>query len=311
MIARSYGGSAALESVDEPTPEPGNGQVVIAVKAAGTNPSDCKQLSGAFGTNADNLPLRPGAEVSGVVTAVGPDALAAHGLVRVGDEVVAYRVSGGFADEVLVSAKSVFAKPSGLSWNVAAGLLLTGATAWHLVEATGIGPGDTVVVHGASGAVGSLAVQLAVQRGAVVIGTASLANHGAVRDLGALPVEYGEGLVARIRQLAPDGVDAALDTVGTDEAIESSVELTGDPLRVATINAFTRGAELGVLRLGAAPGADPGTGVRNAARQPLLDLAAAGRLTVRLGATYPLAEAAAALALLETGHPDGKVTLVP
>jgi NADPH2:quinone reductase len=311
MIARSYGGPAALEQVDEPTPQPRNGQVVIAMRAAGTNPSDYKQLSGVFGTSAENLPLRPGAEVSGVVTAVGPEAVAAHGQVLVGDEVVAYRVSGGFAEEVLASAKNVFAKPSGLSWSEAAGLLLTGATAWHLVETTRIGPGDTVIVHGASGAVGSLAVQLAIQRGAAVIGTASLANHETVRALGALPVEYGEGLVARVRQLAPDGVDVALDTVGTDEAIESSVELTGDPLRVATINGFVRGAELGVLRLGAGPGADPGTAVRNAGRQPLLDLAAAGRLTVRLGASYPLAEASAALALLESGHPNGKVTLVP
>ncbi len=311
MIAREYGGPEVLHLDEGPTREPGEAQVCIAVRAAGVNPADVKQLAGLFGRDPASLPLRPGSEVAGVVTAVGADAAGPAGRVTVGDEVVAYRVSGGFSDEVVAPARSVMPKPASLDWPEAAGLMLVGTTAWHLLEATGVGDGDRIIVHGASGAVGSIVTQLAVQRGATVVGTASAATAQRVRDDGGVPVQYGPGLEARLRAAFPDGADAALDTVGTDEALDSSVALVADRGRIATIAGFARGAELGIRMLGGGPGADPGSAVRAAARLPLLELAGSGRLHVRVGRTFPLDEAVDALRLVAGGHPGGKVVLLP
>jgi NADPH:quinone reductase-like Zn-dependent oxidoreductase len=168
-----------------------------------------------------------------------------------------------------------------------------------------------VLVHGASGGVGAMVVQLAVDRGARVIGTARRANHDAVADLGALPVEYGPGLVDRVRALAPDGVGAAIDTSGTTESLDVSVELVTDRSRIATIAGFEHGTELGVQVLGNGPGADPGTAVRAAARQTLVELARAGRIRVRVGATYPLTEVASAHRSGMAGEVSGKIVLLP
>jgi NADPH:quinone reductase-like Zn-dependent oxidoreductase len=189
--------------------------------------------------------------------------------------------------------------------------MLTGATAVHALRVTGVAAGDTVVIHGASGGVGLMAVQLAVANGARVIGTASESGHAYLRTLGAEPVEYGDGVAERIRALAPDGVDAAVDTVGTDEAIDVSLALVTDRARIVTIANFRRGIELGIKVIGGAPGADPGTEVRAAARLELVDRAAKGTLTVLVTATYPLVEAAGALRQLASGHTHGKIVLLP
>lgn len=313
LVAPAYGGPDPsrlpdrLDLIEVPPATAGDGQVVIAVRAAGVNPSDAKGMAGVWGRDEAKLPLRPGNEVSGVVTAVGDDVDG----VAVGDEVLAFRVTGGFADEVVAKVADVFAKPSSLGWEAAAGLLLTGGTAWHLVEGTAIAPGDRVIVHGASGAVGSLAVQLAVARGATVVGTASARSADRVRADGATPVEYGAGLEARLRELLPDGADVALDAVGTDEAVDVSVALVADRDRIATINAFERGAELGIRRFGGGPGADPGSALRRAARPELVRLAGEGALRVHLGPSFPLTDARAALELVTGGHPGGKVTIAP
>lgn len=315
LIAVDYTGPEALRLEETPVLEPGEGQVVIEVRSAAVNPSDGKSLRGEFGADPAKLPLRPGSEVVGVVAAVGEGVSG----IRPGDTVIAYRVVGGWADQVRTSAANAFRIPSAADLDQAAGLLLAGVTAWHLLEATGVGegvaPGRTVLIHGASGAVGELAVQLAVLRGARVIGTASAANQDAVRALGAEPTLYGDGLEQRLRELLPElttgGVDAALDTVGTDEAIDVSIALTGDPQRVATINGFAHGAETGIRMLGGGPGADPGSALRSAARAPLVALFAAGALTVRIGGRYPLPGAADALQRLASGHPGGKLVLHP
>ena len=202
-------------------------------------------------------------------------------------------------------------KPSTLSFEEASGLMLTGATAVHALKATQVGRGDTVLIHGASGGVGLMAVQLAVAAGARVIGTASESGHAYLRELGAEPVTYGEGLLERIRAIAPDGIDVAVDTVGTDEAIDTSVALVADRDRIVTIAAFKRGVELGLKVIGGGPGADPGTEIRAAARLELTQLAETGKLSVLVAATYPLAEAADALRALATGHTHGKIVLVP
>ena len=310
VIAPEYGEPEILQLVEVERPEPEPGQVRIAVRAAAINPADLKRLRGQFG-GKDRMPMRFGSEVSGVVTAVGADAVGPLGVIALGDEVIGYRVSGGYADEVVTAASSVLPKPSTLSWAEAAGLMVAGVTAMHLLEATGVAAGDRIVVHGASGSVGAMAVQLARVRGAEVVGTAGDAAQERVRALGATPVRYGPGLADRIRAVFPEGVDAALDTVGTDEALDVSAELVADRTRIATIAGFARAAELGIPALGSGPGADPGTELRNAARAVLVELAEQGRLTVQVAREFPLQEVAAAMRLVASGHPGGKVVLVP
>jgi NADPH2:quinone reductase len=144
-----------------------------------------------------------------------------------------------------------------------------------------------------------------------VIATASESGHAYLRELGAEPLTYGQGLLERIRAIAPDGVDAALDAVGTEEAVDTSVALVADRDRIVTLVAVQRGFELGLKVLGGAPGADPGTEVRAAARLKLARLAEAGDLHVLVAAVYPLADAAAAHRALATGHTHGKIVLVP
>jgi len=311
VIARQFGDIQDLEIVDLPLAEPEAGHVRIAVRAASINPSDLKRLRGQFGRSEKSLPLRLGSEVSGVVTAVGPDAVGPAGPIAVGDEVVAYPVSGGFAEELVAKATSVLPKPTGLGWGEASGLLLGGVTAFHLVEATGIGEGDRVIVHGATGTVGLAAVQLARLRGAEVIGTVSAAHEDELRAFGAVPVRYGPGLEERLRALLPDGADAALDTVGSDEALDASVALVSDRQRIATVAGFARGAELGILMLGGGAGADPGTELRAAARLTLLQLAGDGLLVGPPLVSFPLEQVQEALALVGSGHPGGKVILTP
>jgi NADPH:quinone reductase len=311
VIATAYGGPEVLSVADEPVPDPGPGEARISVRASGVSPSDYKTYNGMFGRDPARLPLRIGSEVAGVVTAVGEGAAGPAGPVAVGDEVIGWRVTGGYAAELIAPAAVLVPRPAPLDWPQAAGLLLTGATAWHTLEASGVGAGDTVLVHGASGGVGLMAVQLAAARGATVIGTASPARHELLRELGAVPVAYGAGLADRVRAAAPGGVDAALDLVGTDEAVDVSLELVADRGRIASIAAFGRGPGLGIKLLGGGAGADPGTAIRQAARLKLVRLAGEGRLRVLVSRTYPLTEAAAAHREIMAGHTTGKMALIP
>jgi NADPH2:quinone reductase len=311
VVATAFGGPEVLAVVDLPVAAPGPGEVLLDVRAAGTNPVDYKAYSGGFGADAAQLPMRLGLEAAGVVLAVGSDADGPAGRVQPGDEVIAFRIHGGYAAEAVVPASSVVPKPSTLSFEQASGLMLAGATAVQALDAVHAGAGDTIVVHGGSGGVGLMAVQLAVNAGARVIATARASRHAHLRQLGAEPVTYGEGLVERIVAVAPGGVDAAVDTAGTDEAIDASLAVVADRDRIVTVAAIRRGLELGIKVLGGAPGADPGTAIRMAARLRLADEAGAGRLQVLVAATYPLAEAAAAHRLLAAGHTHGKIVLTP
>ncbi|MDO3298741.1 NADP-dependent oxidoreductase [Mycobacteroides abscessus subsp. massiliense] len=305
IVATSYGGADVLEFRDITTPGPGPGQVLINVKAAGVNPIDWKLYSGAFGTDPDKLPMRLGLEISGTIAAVGAGV---DGLVP-GDDVIAAGQIGGYATRVIAAADQVFKKPASLSFDEAAGFLLTGQTAVHLLEATNVTEGDTVLVHGAAGGVGLLATQLAKARGATVIATASAARHDQLRGYGALPVEYGPGLQERVSAIGP--VDAALDLVGTDEAADVSLALVADKGRIATIAGFGRAASDGFKALGGGPGADPGTEIRLAARPELIRLAGNGELKVTVDRTYPLREARQAHEYGQTGHARGKIILLP
>lgn len=311
VIAAAYGGPEVLQVTDEAAGEPGPGEARIAVQAAGVNPVDYKAYSGAFGTDAARLPMRLGSEAAGVVIAAGPDAIGPAGPVTPGQEVIAFRAPGAYAAELVVPAQSLIPKPAVLDWAQAAGLMLTGATAWHALAATEVGPGDTVLIHGAAGGVGLMALQLAAARGAAVVATASPARQDFLRELGAVPVAYGDGLEQRVRDAAPGGVDAALDLIGTDEAMDVSLALVVDRARVVTIAGFARGLRAGVKVLGGAPGADPGTEIRDAARLELARLAQDGTLQVFVDQTFPLADVAAAHRAIMGGHARGKIALIP
>lgn len=299
-----------MSLIDVDVPDPGPGDVTIAVRAAGVNPFDYKLYSGAFGTDPSKLPIRLGLEVAGVVTAIGPDAVGPAGPIEVGDEVIA-TVGGGYATAVTANASRVVPKPADVDWKQAAGVLSVGGTAVHLLAATAVGPGDTVLVHGAAGSVGALAAQLAVARGARVIGTASPSRHERLRAYGVEPVAYGPGLADRVKALAPKGIDAAIDTAGTDEAVDVSLELVADRGRIASIVAFGRAATDGFKVLGQGPGADPGTEIRGNAWRELLPLLSAGKLDLAIAKTFPLAEVAAAHTFVMDGHAGGKVILLP
>jgi NADPH2:quinone reductase len=209
-----------------------------------------------------------------------------------------------------VEGTEIVPKPAVLSFEEAAGIMLAGTTAVHMLEATGVGHGDTVLVHGAAGGVGLLLVQIAKARGAHVIGTAGVGNHAALQRYGVTPVEYGEGLVERVRELSED-VTVALDCVGSDEAVDASLELVADRSRIATIAAFARAAGDGIKALGGGPGADPGTAIRDAARLELVALVEEGQLEVTVAGTFPLAESAAAHRSIQGNHTHGKIVLLP
>ncbi len=311
VIATAFGGPDVLEIADQAPGEPGAGEARIQIRAAGVNPVDYKVYSGAMGADPERLPLRLGTEASGVVTAVGPDAAGPAGPIEVGAEVIAFRAPGAYAEELVVPASELVPKPDTLDWAQASGLMVTGATAWHLLTVTGVGAGDTVLIHGAAGGVGVMAVQLAVARGAIVVATAAPGNHDFLRGLGAIPVEYGTGLMDRVRAAAPGGVEAALDLAGSDEALDVSFVLAPDRTRIATIVSFERGMKTGIKVLGGAPGADAGTEIRAAARLDLARLAQDGELTVFVSQTFPMAEVARAHEAIMQGHTRGKIALIP
>jgi hypothetical protein len=179
-----------------------------------------------------------------------PDTQLASGGGAPGDEVLAYRVSGGYATKLTVAAADVFAKPTGLEHPTAANLLLAGTTAAEMLHVTGVTTGETVVVHGASGAVGVSVLQQARLLGARVIGTAGPGSFDTVRKFGGTPVLSGDGLESRLRELAPEGLAAALDAVGTDEAVDVSLSLVDDRDRIVTIAAMQRAKQEGIRLIG-------------------------------------------------------------
>jgi NADPH:quinone reductase len=310
VVAVAYGGPEVLRLVEQDVGDPGPGEALLEVRAAGVNPVDWKRYSGALGREESALPMRLGMEASGVLAAVGPDAVWPAGALAAGDEVIAYRIVGAYAERVVVPTGAVVPKPPAVSFELAGGLMLAGATAVHALAAVGARAGETVLVHAASGAVGQIAVQIARVRGIRVIGTGAPARHDELRALGAEPVAYGDGLVERLRAVAGGSVDAAIDAAGTDEALDASVALVRGRDRIATVANVSRGLREGIKVLGGAPGADPGVEIRNAARSELAALAAQGAVKLPVAA-YPLTEVAAAHRQSIQGHPPGKLVLVP
>jgi NADPH:quinone reductase-like Zn-dependent oxidoreductase len=306
-VATDFGGLEVFDLVEAEVPAPGEGEVTIDVRAAGMNPADYKHI--ASGSDRSLLPAPIGYEVAGVIAAVGPNTQIASGGGAIGDEVLAFRIAGGFASSVTVPARDVFAKPANMSFPEAANLLLAGATASEMLQVTGVAAGETVLVHGASGAVGVSVIQQAILLGARVIGTASEKSFSVVERFGAEPVAYGDGLEDRIRRLTPNGVDAVLDTVGTDEAVQVSLALVADLGRIVTIAAAKQAADHGFRMIG---GSMPASAAyRSSVRAHLIALAANGSLVVPVARTFPLTDAIAALEVLKGEHPGGKLALIP
>ncbi|CAN5191147.1 NADP-dependent oxidoreductase [soil metagenome] len=317
VVATAYTGAEGIGVIDVESTAPAAGQVTIAVRSAALNPWDLKQAKGAMGTDPAKLPMRLGGEAAGVITAVGTDPIGVEGeALQVGDAVFGHRLSGAQASELTVKAAELLRKPESLTYDEAAGLLTTGTTAWHGLDVIGLGAdvagaGQTLLIHGVSGGVGALAAQLAILRGARVIGTAGLGRHEALRSAGIVPVAYGDGLLDRVREAAPEGVSAAFDTVGTDEALTVSLAAVSDAARIVTIANFGPTMEAGGKAIGAAPGADRGSEIRASARVELSRLAAQGAVTVSIAETFTLDEAADAYALIADGHAGGKIVLNP
>ncbi|MDO8145383.1 MULTISPECIES: NADP-dependent oxidoreductase [unclassified Isoptericola] len=297
-----YGSADVLELTEQPDPHPGADVVVVRVKAASVNPVDWKVREGYLDGLLDTqFPVVPGWDVAGVVEQVGLDTPE----YSVGDEVYGYVrkdwVHGGtFAEKVAAPVRTLAPKPSTLSFEEAAAVPLTGLTALQSIRRAGVASGQTVLVHAAAGGVGSFAVQIAKARGARVIGTASEGNHDFLRSLGAEPVTYGDGLADRVRALAPEGVDVALDYVGGD-AVAVSADVLAPGGTISSIADPAARDEHGGQYVWVRP-----------STEDLAELGALideGTVGVEVAEVYDLADAAAAHRASETGHVRGKIVV--
>ena len=294
-----YGDVDVLKVAEVPTPAPGPGQVLVQVKAAGINPGEAKIREGLLHARwPATFPSGQGSDLAGIITETGPGVTG----FAAGDEVIGFTDNrASQAEYVVVEEQNLTAKPAGVPWQVAGALHVAGATAYAAVRAVALTEGDTVVVSGAAGGVGSLAVQLARQTGATVIGLASPANHEWLAGHGIIPVAYGAGTADRIRQAAAK-VDAFIDTFGADY-VQLALALGVEPSRIDTIVRFDAVAEYGVKAEGSSAGAGAAT------LAELAGLIAAGKLEVPIAATYPLAQVQDAYRRLATGHILGKIVL--
>lgn len=301
MTYEQYGDPDVLTLGDRPRPKVGPSEVLVEVRSASVNPVDWKVMAGGLDAMMDaRMPVVPGWDVAGVVVELGPDVPE----FSVGDEVVAYArkdyVHGGtFAELVSVPVRALARRPRTASWDEAACLPLAGLTALQALERAEVGPEDTVLVHGASGGVGSFAVQLAARAfRSRVIATGSAAQHDRLRDLGAEPVEYGDGLVDAVRDLAPDGVSVVIDLVGG--VLEQTLAvLEEDGRHVSITDPDVR--EHGGTWLWVRPDADD--------LGRLSGLVDDGTIRIEVEDVYPLEELADAFRRSAEGHVHGKLAI--
>lgn len=304
------GGPEVLEVAEVPDPVAPAGGVVVRVRAAGVNPIDGKLRSGGRPSGPFTGPRVPGTDAAGTIVSTG------NGVTdwAVGDEVVVRGARGAYATHLTADATQLVRKPAAVTWEQAAAIGVPVSTAHQALASLGVAEGETVLIHGGSGAVGRAAVQLARRTGAHVVATASPAQHDRLRELGATPVAYGDGLLDRLREAAPQGYDRILDAVGTDEALETSFALVDDRSRIGTIVMGARAAELGIHGWAGGnpvPLTAEQAALRDDAYALVLDLIARGEFEVDVARTFPLTEAADAARLVESGHAGGKVLLIP
>jgi len=298
-----YGGIDVLEVRDVPKPVPAAGEVLVEVKAAGINPGEAMIRQGFLHDRwPATFPSGQGSDLAGVVAESGSGV----DTVAVGDEVIGFtEVRASQAQFVVVPAGHLTPKPAQVPWEVAGALFVAGTTAYAAVRAVELKPGDTVAVAGAAGGVGTIAVQLAKRAGATVLGIAGPSNDEWLTAHGVVPVNYGDGLAARLRDAAPNGIDAFLDFFGGGYVELAVTELSIDPQRVDTIIDFPAIERFGVKFEGNADAADAKV------LAELADLVAAGGLEVPVAAVYPLDQVKEAYRTLEQRHTRGKIVLRP
>ncbi|MFE6685157.1 NADP-dependent oxidoreductase [Streptomyces sp. NPDC057743] len=297
-----YGGIDVLRVEEVERPVPGPGQALVEVRAAGIQPGEAHIRTGGLHERwPASFPSGQGSDLAGVVVEAGPHVRG----FAVGDEVLGFtHKRASHAQFVVVDDVNLVSRPAGLPWDVAGSLYVAGTTAYATVFAVDPGPDDTVVVSGAAGGVGSLAVQLARRRGATVIGLASEPNHAWLKEHGVLPVEYGEGVAERIRQASDGRVDAFIDTFG-DGYVALAVELGVRPERINTIRDWQAAARVGARTHG------EGAAACAVVLGELARLAARGQLEVPIARTYPLGQVRDAFRELEQQHTHGKIVLRP
>jgi NADPH:quinone reductase-like Zn-dependent oxidoreductase len=296
----------ALELVEIPTPRAPADGVVVEVRAAGINPIDWKLILGIRPSPPFETPRRVGTDASGVLIEVGSQVSG----WAVGDEVVVRGAAGALATHVVARPQQLDRKPESLSFEQGAALGVPVGTAYQVLKSLGVTGGTTLLIHGGSGSVGQAAIQFARAWGATVVATASAKNQERLRQLGAIPVVYGEGLLDRVRTAAPQGLDLILDAAGTDEAIQTSFELVEDRQRIGTIVLGLRAAELGI-RAWSGGSPVPLTAEEQRLRHEAVALAARlaeqDQFDIEIGARFPLDRAADALAESKSGRIRGKV----
>ncbi|OZB96593.1 NADP-dependent oxidoreductase [Paenibacillus sp. XY044] len=294
------GPPGVLQLTELPVPSAGPGAVRVRVKTAGVMPIDAKVRSGSVPyAQSHPFPIIPGNEFAGTVDEVG-DGVSEFAR---GDEVIGFTTFGGYAEYVVVGSDQLIHKPAAMPWETAGGFTGNGQGAHMALEAIRIQPGDTVLIHGAAGGLGTFAVQLALARGAgKVIGTASAANQDHLLRLGAVPLGYGEGLAARAHAIAPEGVDAALHAGGDDDlALQASVDLVQDVSRIVAMVPNDTARELGIRQL---------TGTRSRERlADLVQLYTQGKIDIHIRNVLRLDQAQEAHKEIETGHGRGKIVL--
>jgi NADPH:quinone reductase-like Zn-dependent oxidoreductase len=295
-----YGPVDVLDIVEVPRPDPGPGEVLVEVVAAGINPGEISIREGLLDSMwPATFPSGQGSDFAGRVAAVGPELDG----IAVGDEVIGFSDQrASQADYVVVPAGQLTAKPESVDWNQAGALYVVGATAYAAVRAVAPGSGETVVVSGAAGGVGSLAIQLARRTGARVIGIAGAGNAEWLHSMDVHPVAYGEGLADRLRTAAPDGIDAFIDTFG-DGYVDLAVELGVSPNRIDTIIDWAAAKRVGARTEGSSNASTA------AVLSELAELIAAGELTIPIAAEYPLEQVREAYTALAHRHTRGKIVL--
>ena len=297
-----YGGRDVLYVADIDIPTPAEGEVLVEVRATGVNPGEAAIRSGAMDRMFPaTFPSGEGSDLAGVVVQLGSGVTA----FAVGDEVLGFSLRrSSHATHVVVPVGQLIRKPPELSWEVAGSLYVAGVTAYAAVRAIDPRPGETVAVSAAAGGVGHLVVQLLALRRAHVLGIASAGNAGWLRAHRVVPVAYGDGLAGRLRDAAPDGVDAFIDLFGP-EYVQLAVDLGVAPERIETIIAFEKAAEVGAKTEGSMDASTP------AVLTEMADLIASGAIDFQIAATYPLDSVAAAYEQVEQRHTRGKVVLLP
>jgi NADPH:quinone reductase-like Zn-dependent oxidoreductase len=297
-----YGEIDVLKVVEVARPVPGPGQALVAVKAAGINPGEAFIRKGLLHAMwPATFPSGEGSDLAGIVAETGPDVTR----FAVGDEVLGFvDTRSSHAELVVVEVDHLVARPASVPWDVAGSLFVAGTTAYASVRAVNVGKGDTVVVSGAAGGVGCLAVQLAINAGATVIGLASESHHAWLAGHGVIAVDYGDGVAERINQASQGRVDAFIDTFGGGY-IKIAIGLGVAPDRINTVVDRAAAAEYGTKVDGSA------TAATAEVLAELAELIADGRLDVPIAKTYPLAEVGDAFRDLEQRHTLGKIVLEP